>query len=1135
MRLTLLTLFLCAAALHGQEYGDAPASYGPLNAWSAGQTCWLGATVTSDTTNPVSPAWTGDVDDGLVGTPQWSSWSSDNSLTVYVHAPINNWGPGQTHVPTMVYLVAFVDANDDGAFTADETYLLSPYRLPSNQQYTIERIRIHATQSFSRNGPNKVAVRIAVQDTIGGPPVTSPSSSFFMGEVEDWLIDVSPAGLVVGTESLPSASEGSTYATAITAANGTPPYQWSLVAGTLPAGLSLVQSGGNFALSGTPASGTGLASYALTVRVTDSAQAVATRALSLRVDPAPYALPFRDDFSAERGWNYDHLWARAAVTGAAGTAVWSNFHGHFPAEPAQDFTPANGDNMALMDSPGAEYQQGLHFETWATSPRVDCSQETSVQLRFRRWLSHANGHSGIRIQARGNGPWVTVWDRIGPGSMAYPTTVDMAWTLERVDISAVVAGCSQAQVRFGIGPESFGELDWYGYMGWCIDDLEVVRTPYSAPTAAQTPAIASPATFSGTGWAAPLPVVYPGHVHGFSVNVQNVGGPALTISSIEIGIINDVYVQAAFIQPIHYEANASWHGSVAASLASATSIAAGASSTVVAGSMQCAGLPLNFAFIELTAHFFLRGTVTATGEVVELHATARITPSPTALPGLAVYEDSISTGPQISNGQSAGGLRAFGSVPSGSHATWLYILLKNTSSTPLTVGTPTLAGADAGQFQLYTGGMVSTLTSGQSTWFTVRFSPTGVGVRQATVVFTHNAANTGTPFEFGVSGLGIGNGPVLAAYEGSAAGSIIANGSAAAGGRDFGQVVTGAQVALTVHIENLGNQDLVLGNPAVTGPGAASFALAGTLPGTLAAGGWATFQVVFSPTAFGLHEALVEFTHNDVGQTTPFVFHVRGQGVGSTPLVRVHEGSIGGALVYHGAAAGGGRLFAPRDVGTGPSALTIIVVGNVGWQPLTLGLPTVTGAHGASFVVDAGRMATTLQPGEWTGFTVAFEPVAKGLKTAHVEFSHNDPTVSQAYRFEVRGLGLDVNGVLVYSGALPPARAGSAYGPLQVQAAQGTQPYSWAIVEGSLPAGMSFTGAGELAGTPLVHGTFGLRLQVTDALGGEDVRYFELIVQPPPGHVEQGGDSGGSGCAATGAGFMPALLALLAVRRRRRA
>lgn len=1134
MRILLVSLLLISAALHAQEYGDAPASYGTHFAWGAGQTCWLGSTVTSDTTNPVSPAWTGDVDDGLVGPHNWSSWSSDNSLTVYIDSPINTWGPEQTHVPAMVYLVAFVDANDDGMFSANETYLYSPFRIPTNQQYTIRNIRIHATQNFSRNGLNKVGVRIAVQDTIGGPPVTHPNGSFFMGEVEDWLIDVSPAALVVATETLPAAHETLSYGTAITAANGAPPYQWSLQAGTLPLGLSLAQVGDEFVITGTPATGTGLALYPLTVQVTDAALDVSTRVLNLRVDPAPYALPFQDNFSVETGWSYDHLWARAAVSGAAGGAVHANFHGHFPYEPAQDFTVSSTDNMALMDSPGVAYQQGLHFETWATSPLLDCSSETSVQLRFRRWLSHANGHSGIRIQARGNGGWVTVWDRLGPGNFAYPTTVDIAWTLELVDISAVVAGCSQAQVRFGIGPEMFGEQDWYGYMGWCIDDLEVVRTPHAAPSAAAPAVIASPNSFVGTGWPAPVPVIYPGHAHGFSIDISNIGGPALTISSVEAAIVNDIYVQSQWTLPIHYEANSSWYGSVLAAVSGTMNIAANSASATVNGILEVSGLPLNAAYTQMTAHFFLRGIVTATGQKVELLSTTRITPSPTPLPGLRVHEDSVSSGPAIANGAGPSGLRAFGSVAAGSNSNWVYILLRNSSSTPLTVAAPTLVGQDPTQFQLFTASMVFTLTSGQSTWFTVRFSPTGTGARSAIVMFTHDAANTGTPFEFGVSGLGIGNGPVLAVHENNLAGSMIANGSAAANARDFGQVLAGAQASLTVHVENMGNQDLVLGSPTLSGPGAASFSLSGTLPPTLAPGAWSSFQVLFAPPVTGVFHATINFTHNDAGQSTPFTFGVTGTGIGNSPLVRVDEGFIGGTTVHYGATASGGRLFGPRDVGTGPSAETVILIGNTGWQPLTLGSPAMVGAHIASFAIDDGRMALVLQPGEWTGFTVAFDPLAKGLKVAHVEFAHDDPTVTQPFRFEVRGLGIDANGVRIDSTMLPLGKAGDEYGPFQVLASLGTQPYTWEVIEGQLPVGMSFTTDGVLSGTPLTHGIFGLRLRVADALGGDDVRYFELLIQPPPGYIEKGGSKADSGCAATGAGCAPILLALLAIRRRRR-
>ena len=366
MRNLLLILLACAATLNAQEYSDAPASYGGMYSWSAGQTCWLGQIASNDTTNPVTPAWTGDDDDGLVGTPLWDSWSSHNTLSFEVNG---NGAPEET--PTMAYLVLFVDANDDGQFSADETYLYSPHRIPVGAIYTFRNIRIHATQDFTRNGLHKVGVRVALQDTIGGPPVLSPNGNFYMGEVEDWLIDVTPATLQVATETLPLANETVSYSANITAANGQAPYQWSLIAGSLPTGMTLSASGDDFQVTGAPATGTGPNSYPLTIQVIDQTGQLATRVLNLRVDPAPYTLPFSDDFSIDKGWHLEHQWARAAVTGASGFAVHPNFHGQYPAEPAQDFTPGSSDNMALMDSPGTSYQQGLPHESWATSPRFD--------------------------------------------------------------------------------------------------------------------------------------------------------------------------------------------------------------------------------------------------------------------------------------------------------------------------------------------------------------------------------------------------------------------------------------------------------------------------------------------------------------------------------------------------------------------------------------------------------------------------------------------------------------------------------------------------------------------------------------------------------------------------------------------
>ncbi len=83
--------------------------------------------------------------------------------------------------------------------------------------------------------------------------------------------------LSIGTTSLPSAQAGAFYSQSLVAAGGVPSYTWTLASGALPPGLSLNSSG---TISGY-ASGSG--TYAVTVRVTDTASQTAQKSLSIFV------------------------------------------------------------------------------------------------------------------------------------------------------------------------------------------------------------------------------------------------------------------------------------------------------------------------------------------------------------------------------------------------------------------------------------------------------------------------------------------------------------------------------------------------------------------------------------------------------------------------------------------------------------------------------------------------------------------------------------------------------------------------------------------------------------------------------------------------------------------------------------
>jgi iron uptake system EfeUOB component EfeO/EfeM len=88
-----------------------------------------------------------------------------------------------------------------------------------------------------------------------------------------------PPTLSITTTSLSGATSGSAYSTSLSATGGTSPYSWTLISGTLPAGIALQSSG---TISGTT-SQTG--QFNITVQASDSSspKQTATRALTLTV------------------------------------------------------------------------------------------------------------------------------------------------------------------------------------------------------------------------------------------------------------------------------------------------------------------------------------------------------------------------------------------------------------------------------------------------------------------------------------------------------------------------------------------------------------------------------------------------------------------------------------------------------------------------------------------------------------------------------------------------------------------------------------------------------------------------------------------------------------------------------------
>ncbi len=95
----------------------------------------------------------------------------------------------------------------------------------------------------------------------------------------------------------------------------------------------------------------------------------------------------------------------------------------------------------------------------------------------------------------------------------------------------------------------------------------------------------------------------------------------------------------------------------------------------------------------------------------------------------------------------------YGSKTSGS-ATDVVFTIENTGTAALTLTTPlTLGGVDAGQFSIQTQ-PTSPIAASGSTTFTVRFSPTSIGAKTATIAIANNDG-TENPYDLTLNGTGL--------------------------------------------------------------------------------------------------------------------------------------------------------------------------------------------------------------------------------------------------------------------------------------------------------------------------------------------------------------------------------------------
>ncbi|KAB1156498.1 choice-of-anchor D domain-containing protein, partial [Flavobacterium luteum] len=200
----------------------------------------------------------------------------------------------------------------------------------------------------------------------------------------------------------------------------------------------------------------------------------------------------------------------------------------------------------------------------------------------------------------------------------------------------------------------------------------------------------------------------------------------------------------------------------------------------------------------------------------------------------------------------------------------------NNGNMPLTVGAITFTGTNASEFTITTSPS-ATVGAFSSTSFVVKFTPTALGTRLATISILNNDSNE-SPYDFNLQGTGtvreidlLGNSVSIPNNTPTAS---ITTGS------DFGPAdINLATVTRTFTIVNTGSLPLTIANPTITGTNASEFSIT-TNPSTLTigAGAGTTFSVTFNPSGVFTRLAQINIA-NDDSDENPYTFVIQGTGL----------------------------------------------------------------------------------------------------------------------------------------------------------------------------------------------------------------------------------------------------------------
>jgi hypothetical protein len=260
-----------------------------------------------------------------------------------------------------------------------------------------------------------------------------------------------------------------------------------------------------------------------------------------------------------------------------------------------------------------------------------------------------------------------------------------------------------------------------------------------------------------------------------------------------------------------------------------------------------------------------------------------------------------------------------------------------------------------------------TLTAGQSTSFTVTFTPASAGSASGNLTITSNASNP--TLTIPLSGTGVALGAV-----GSNPTSL-----------SFSSVTLGSNQSQSETVTNTGGSSVTISQVGISGTG---FSLSGiTTPLTLASGQSATFTVTFTPASAGSVSGNVTVTSNASNPT--LTIPLSGTGVAPGTL-----GSNPTSLSFGSVTVGNKQSLSETVTNTGGSGVTISQVG----------------ISGTGYSLSGITTPVTLTAGQSASFTVTLTPASAGSVSGNVTVTSNASNPTLTVPLSGTGVALGVVG-----------------------------------------------------------------------------------------------------------------------------